>query len=189
MVRDHRVESKENTFQPIKEENDAILPRQQNTQQHTQPAAPHASTIQQQHHQQMMSMKHHQQHQGAIPPQSRHHPLSMMHQPPHHANPHHHSQQQQHHAPPPLQPELFNGGGGSPPSPPVPDDPELVEKIKQRFELKRTDPHSTCSRCERIYTFKRPKKQRNPENDVSPSICDCHIHIRTPFYKKTVKKM
>ena len=137
--------AKDNTFLPIKEESDAILPRQNPP---SQPVSSHASI----HQSMMMTMNMKQTPiMGGI--QSRHHHMSMMHQ----HSPRHQQQ------PPPLQPELFCG---SPPSPPVPDDPELMEKISQRFELRRTDPHSTCSRCERIYTFKRPKKQRNPDVDV-----------------------
>eukprot|EP00111_Clytia_hemisphaerica_P008651 TCONS_00025296-protein len=112
----------ENTFQPIKEENDEIKPRTYAQQQQQQ------------------------QYQTPInkPPPMHHHQ--------HFMNAHHS---------PAVQPELFSG----PPSPEIPDDMEKLEKINQRFELRRTDPQSTCSRCERIYTFKRPKKQRNPEQE------------------------
>lgn len=112
---------KENSFVPIKEENDEIKPRQYSMSKHKPPPTiPHQHIIQQQQQQQQT---------------------------------HHHHQR-------PL--DLFSG----PPSPDVPDDLEKLEKINARFKLNRTDAESTCSRCERIYTFQRPKKQRNPEAEV-----------------------
>ena len=129
---------KENSFVPIKEEIDEIKPRQFTSSTHKPPPSiPHPHIIQQPQHHHQQQQQHQLQQQQYQQPQVQH--------------------QQS------LHMELLSG----PPSPEVPEDLEKLEKINERFKLNRTDPHSTCSRCERIYTFQRPKKQRNPEAEVS----------------------
>lgn len=99
----------ENTFLPIKEENDEIQPRQFHPSQSSIVLHPH------------------------------------MQRSPSHV----------------IQTDLLS----TPPSPEVPDNLEKLEKINSRFKLNRTDPQSTCSRCERIYTFQRPQKQKTKQNE------------------------
>lgn len=63
-----------------------------------------------------------------------------------------------------LDPPMETYKETSPPSSPdVPDDVELNKKVIQRFKHNETEAGSSCSRCERIYVHKRPKKQRNPD--------------------------
>lgn len=56
----------------------------------------------------------------------------------------------------------------------VPDDLVKLEKIKKRFKHIVTDPGNSCSRCERIFVYVRPKKPKQSEAEVCATFNDMH---------------